>query len=167
MKEAGAPGRLRERAVSGAEVTVAPKMYSACMDVVDSDHKPVCALLSAVLPVLAPAKARHLAARLIRAVFAASAPPGPALAVSPAALKLHQVGDCSLYWLPPREASNCEALGEILRWLQGWVLSCRLSALDSRPPLSAQGKDAPEGFSCNHWSASTIHHDKPERGVGW
>ena len=93
VKESGAPGRLRERAVSGAEVTVAAKMYSACMDVVDSDHKPVCALLSAVLPVLAPAKARRLAARLIKQVFTASAPMGPLLAVFPATLKLHQVTD--------------------------------------------------------------------------
>ena len=91
LKDGGPPGRLRERAVSGAEVTVAAKMYSACMDVVDSDHKPVCALLSAVLPVLAPSKARKVAARLIKHVFAASAPAAPGLSVSPAALKLHQV----------------------------------------------------------------------------
>ncbi|BDA49078.1 probable type I inositol polyphosphate 5-phosphatase 12 [Coccomyxa sp. Obi] len=90
LKDGGPPGRLRERAVSGAEVTVTSKMYSACMDVVDSDHKPVCALLSAVLPVLAPSKARKVAARLIKQVFAASAPAAPGLTVSPAALKLHQ-----------------------------------------------------------------------------
>ncbi|CAL8463974.1 g3509 [Coccomyxa elongata] len=90
LKDGGPPGRLRERAVSGAEVTVTAKMYSACMDVVDSDHKPVCALLSAVLPVLAPSKARKVAARLIKHVFAASGPAAPGVSVSPAALKLHQ-----------------------------------------------------------------------------
>lgn len=87
----GAAGRLREHAVSGAEVRVTAKMYSACMDVVDSDHKPVCALLNAVLPVLAPAKARRLAARLMRQVFAGSAPAVPTVIVSPATVKLHQV----------------------------------------------------------------------------
>ncbi len=35
------------------------KTYSACMDVMQSDHKPVCALLNIVLPNLAPPQARR------------------------------------------------------------------------------------------------------------
>ena len=49
---AGAPG-------SALEVTVEAKTYSACMDVMQSDHKPVCALLNIVLPSLAPPQARR------------------------------------------------------------------------------------------------------------
>ena len=37
--------------------------YSACMDVMQSDHKPVCALLNVMLPNLAPPRARRSAAR--------------------------------------------------------------------------------------------------------
>lgn len=44
---------------SASEVAVEAKMYSACMDVMQSDHKPVCALLSVVLPSLAPPQARR------------------------------------------------------------------------------------------------------------
>ena len=46
-------------AASASEVCVEAKTYSACMDVMQSDHKPVCALLNVMLPHLAPPRARR------------------------------------------------------------------------------------------------------------
>lgn len=52
-------GQLGGALGSASEVTVEAKTYSACMDVMQSDHKPVCALLNIVLPNLAPPQARR------------------------------------------------------------------------------------------------------------
>ncbi|CAL5226967.1 g9852 [Coccomyxa viridis] len=76
---------------SASEVTVEAKTYSACMDVMQSDHKPVCALLNIVLPNLAPPQARRLSSELLGEVFAAVEPAKPRLSLTPDLLELHQV----------------------------------------------------------------------------
>jgi hypothetical protein len=72
---------------------VEAKTYAACMDVVDSDHKPVCALFDVTLPHLAPAASRRLAAALLQGVPSPSRGGGLRLPLSLSvdSLTLHQV----------------------------------------------------------------------------
>ena len=65
-------------ALGGQEVEVRVQAYSACMDVVDSDHKPVWASLAVSLPVMKQDEQR----RLVTALFARLTGPPPAMPVA-------------------------------------------------------------------------------------
>ena len=98
------PARPRERDVSGTEVTVEARTYAACTDVVDSDHKPVCALLDVTLPHLAAPQSRRLAASLLQGVpsFREAGAQLP-LSLSVDSLTLHQVRKVSI---PPSDPGD-------------------------------------------------------------
>ena len=77
-------------AMGGQEVEVRVQAYSACMDVLDSDHKPVWASLAVSLPVMKQAEQR----RLVSALFARMAegqPATPAASLSASKVLLGQV----------------------------------------------------------------------------
>ena len=82
-------------ALGGQEVEVRVQAYSACMDVVDSDHKPVWASLTLSLPVMKQDAQR----RLVTSLFARLAGPPPATppaSLSASKVLLGQVTRCGL-----------------------------------------------------------------------
>ena len=74
-----------------AAVEVRATAYNACMDVLDSDHKPVWATLAVSLPVMKHAEQRRLVSHLFKAAVAAQAPAAPALSLSASKISLGQV----------------------------------------------------------------------------
>ncbi len=63
------------------------------MEVTDSDHKPVWALLTVDMPVVIQDRKREVCCRLLQQAYAASAPTAePRVEVSASDVRLHQVG---------------------------------------------------------------------------
>ena len=74
------------------EVVVRALKYSACIDVIDSDHKPVWALLALDVPVTNQEKKRRMCSHILKHTAAqGQAPSGPALQLSSDSVKLNQV----------------------------------------------------------------------------
>ena len=73
-----------------AAVEVRATAYNACMDVLDSDHKPVWASLAVSLPVIKHAEQRRLVSHLFKA--ATEGQPQASLSLSASKLSLSQVG---------------------------------------------------------------------------
>lgn len=66
--------------------------YSACVDVIESDHKPVWALLALDVPVTNQEKKRRMCSHILkRAANQGQAPERPALQVSCDSVQLKQV----------------------------------------------------------------------------
>ena len=67
--------------------------YSACVDVIDSDHKPVWALLALDVPVTNQEKKRRMCSHILKQSAAqGQAPDCPALQLSCDSVQLNQVG---------------------------------------------------------------------------
>ena len=68
------------------------KLYNAVMEVTDSDHKPVWALLTVDMPVVIQDRKREVCCRVLQQAYAASAPTAePRVDVSAGDVRLHQV----------------------------------------------------------------------------
>ena len=68
------------------------KLYNAVMEVTDSDHKPVWALLTVDMPVVIQDQKREVCCRVLQQAYAASAPTAePQVEVSAGDVRLHQV----------------------------------------------------------------------------
>lgn len=79
------------QAATPDEITVRPVAYNACMDVFDSDHKPVWASLAVDIPITHHDKCRRLASHVLKAAASKSTPPVPLLKLSTNVISLHQV----------------------------------------------------------------------------
>ncbi len=67
--------------------------YSSCLDVIDSDHKPVWALLALDVPVTSQDKKRRMCSHILKHTAAqGQAPASPALQLSSDTVSLSQVG---------------------------------------------------------------------------
>ena len=74
------------------EVVVRAVKYSACVDVIESDHKPVWALLALDVPVTNQEKKRRMCSHILKqAANQGQAPERPALQVSRDSVQLKQV----------------------------------------------------------------------------
>ena len=74
------------------EVVVKAVKYSACVDVIESDHKPVWALLALDVPVTNQEKKRRMCSHILKqAANQGQAPERPALQVSRDSVQLKQV----------------------------------------------------------------------------
>lgn len=75
------------------EVVVRPLRYNACMDVLDSDHKPVWALLALDVPVTNQQKKRRMCSHFLKQAFEqeTAAAGKPALQMSCETVRLSQV----------------------------------------------------------------------------
>ncbi|KAK9799381.1 hypothetical protein WJX73_007250 [Symbiochloris irregularis] len=73
------------------DIIVRPKDYNACMDVFDSDHKPVWAALAVDIPCIHHDKCRRLASHVLKATAARSTPPVPLMKLSTDSIILRQV----------------------------------------------------------------------------
>ena len=77
---------------SAEEIVVKALKYSACMDVTDSDHKPVWALLALDVPVTNQEKKRRMCSHILKQTIAqGQAPDRPALQASCYSVQLNQV----------------------------------------------------------------------------
>lgn len=77
---------------SSEEVVVKALKYSACVDVIDSDHKPVWALLALDVPVTNQEKKRRMCSHILKQAAAqGQAPDCPALQASCDSIQLNQV----------------------------------------------------------------------------
>ncbi len=75
------------------EVVVRAIKYSSCLDVIDSDHKPVWALLALDVPVTNQEKKRRMCSHILKHTAAqGQAPASPALQLSSDTVSLSQVG---------------------------------------------------------------------------
>lgn len=73
------------------EIRVRSGAYNACMDVFDSDHKPVWASLAVDIPIVHHDKCRRLASHVLKAITAKSTPPVPLVKLSTYSISLRQV----------------------------------------------------------------------------
>ena len=74
------------------EVVVRAIQYSSCLDVIDSDHKPVWALLALDVPVTNQEKKRRMCSHILKHTAAqGQAPASPALQLSSDTVSLSQV----------------------------------------------------------------------------
>ncbi len=74
------------------EVIVRAIKYSSCLDVIDSDHKPVWALLALDVPVTNQEKKRRMCSHILKHTAAqGQAPASPALQLSSDTVSLSQV----------------------------------------------------------------------------
>lgn len=74
------------------EVVVKAIKYSSCLDVIDSDHKPVWALLALDVPVTNQEKKRRMCSHILKHTAAQGQAPGsPALQLSSDSVSLSQV----------------------------------------------------------------------------
>ena len=73
------------------EIMVRPNAYNACMDVFDSDHKPVWASLAVDIPMIHHDKYRRLASHVLKAASAKATPPVPLARISTNSIELRQV----------------------------------------------------------------------------
>jgi hypothetical protein len=74
------------------EVVVRAIKYSSCLDVIDSDHKPVWALLALDVPVTNQEKKRRMCSHILKHTAAqGQAPASPALQLSSDTVSLSQV----------------------------------------------------------------------------
>ena len=77
---------------SAEEVVVKALKYSACVDVIDSDHKPVWALLALDVPVTNQEKKRRMCSHILKQTAAQGRGPDcPALQASCDTVQLNQV----------------------------------------------------------------------------
>lgn len=77
---------------SSEEVVVKALKYSACVDVIDSDHKPVWVLLALDVPVTNQEKKRRMCSHILKQAAAqGQAPDRPALQASCDSIQLNQV----------------------------------------------------------------------------
>ena len=77
---------------SAEEVVVKALKYRACVDVIDSDHKPVWALLALDVPVTNQEKKRRMCSHILKQTAAqGQAPDRPALQASCDSVQLNQV----------------------------------------------------------------------------
>ncbi len=85
------------------EIQVRASAYDAWMDVCDSDHKPVYALLDADVPWTIQEKKRRLVNRIMKACYGggADAAASPQLRLSKSSVRLHAIHKCEQL---PREA---------------------------------------------------------------
>lgn len=75
------------------EVVVRAIKYSSCLDVIDSDHKPVWAVLALDVPVTNQEKKRRMCSHILKHTAAqGQAPASPALQLSSDTVNLSQVG---------------------------------------------------------------------------
>ena len=98
--------------------------YNACMDVLDSDHKPVWATLAVSLPVMKHAEQRRLVSHLFKGAAAAAAQPPPVLGLDTSKVVLGQART-------PRKAGA----GLLGRWA---VLCCAVGC-STRQRVSSRG----------------------------
>ena len=73
------------------EVVVKAIKYSSCLDVIDSDHKPVWALLALDVPVTNQEKKRRMCSHILKHTAQGQAPASPALQLSSDTVSLSQV----------------------------------------------------------------------------
>ena len=74
------------------EVVVRASRYSTCPDVIESDHKPVWAILELDVPVTDQQKKRRMCSHILKAFAAKGQARGrPALHLMPSAVQLKQV----------------------------------------------------------------------------
>ena len=74
------------------EVVVKAQKYNSCLDVIDSDHKPVWALLSLDLPVTNQEKKRRMCSHILKQTAAqGQSSERPALKLSCDSVQLNQV----------------------------------------------------------------------------
>lgn len=77
---------------SAEEIVVKAIKYSACVDVIDSDHKPVWALLALEVPVTNQEKKRRMCSHILKQTAAqGQAPDRPVLQASCDSVQLNQV----------------------------------------------------------------------------
>ena len=75
------------------EVVVKALKYNACLDVIDSDHKPVWALLALDVPVTNQEKKRRMCSHILKQAAAqGQSLDRPALQLSCDSVQLNQVG---------------------------------------------------------------------------
>ena len=86
--------------------------YNACMDVIDSDHKPVWALLALDVPVTDQHKKRRMCSHFLKQSFEqeTAAAGKPALQMSCETVRLSQVG-CSMFQRHSMSHSICDPEG--------------------------------------------------------
>ncbi|KAK9805177.1 hypothetical protein WJX72_003678 [[Myrmecia] bisecta] len=73
------------------EISVKALAYNACLDVTESDHKPVWASLAADMPVTNQDKKRRICSHLLKAVAAKSTPATPSVELSASLVTLSQI----------------------------------------------------------------------------
>ena len=107
------------------EVVVRATRYSACVDVIDSDHKPVWALLALDVPVTNQEKKRRMCSHILKHSSAAErAPDRPTLQLSSDTVQLSQVRPQNLCML-----ASCRHLQYILFFHVMMLSKCRDKAI--------------------------------------
>ena len=94
------------------EVVVRPLRYNACMDVIDSDHKPVWALLALDVPVTNQQKKRRMCSHFLKQAFEqeTAAAGKPALQMSCETVRLSQVSASCYSAGTPALQMSCETV---------------------------------------------------------